>query len=274
MYTLEHPKLELRHNWQLDTRSLEAQIIKQGGPTLDIRTDVEKLPLHNPCTKLSTHLLPILEPNSVAYNRDAQMQFASKRYLSPCAKRYKTPQEIMNDMLFLFNMAHQHYVVAKSNSSDFPSCHCGDSTRRIVTSSILLGYENATHAFDVSKDHSFAIFPFILNYKNITMKGSIVLDPTFDQYFNAEIDPKPLNARIPVRNPVILKLQPNSWVHEVKQDLQFLPNWFCHAQTFKRHVENGHYNFHNGYGYDDGNISFFQRAFANPKELPIINLTQ
>ncbi len=87
--------------------------------------------------------------------------------------------ELGETILQIYQMMHFHYIIGSKRDfkDSFPRNCCGMSSRNLVFSSFSHGFTNAAYAYNHSRDHGYAIYPFLVGRRQVT----VIADPTSDQ---------------------------------------------------------------------------------------------
>jgi len=185
--------------------------------------------------------------------REREMSKTLRKYSQisgPCSMKVDSTDELLEHMLVGYEVAHFHYILGKKHNMRgmFPRYCCGTSSRSVALSLMDFNYPNAAYAYSHRYDHGYVILPFVM--ANESIKGSIVVDPTYDQLWNSDKG----------RNAVFVKLG-SEWEYKTdwKKGANLFPDDISSMDIFREAGSIVDWD----EGYRDVR-KYFARAFANP----------
>lgn len=232
-------------NFQLNIQDLENQIT-----SIDQKYNLFRRPENISTTNEYSFLLKF------AVNDDKRNEPTKidRSITTPISKIYANKQELLSDMLILYQMNYFNYLMAKKqgmNNGDFPHNCCGVSSRNIVLSGNEFEMKNLAYARSSIIPHDYVIAPFQIPSEKI--KGTIIIDPTSDQF----------NYIHEKRNKVMLK-KGVCFEYELHglEDINLFPDKVLGMHQFQYYPENLIEMKSSFNGFD-----FLKQAHENPKEI-------
>ncbi len=176
---------------------------------------------------------------------------------SPCSMMLETREDLRQPISVAYQVSHSNYILFKNENYSFPKCNCGPASRTIVPSIIHFGFPNASYVFSGVKEwknHCYVAMPFVINDGNV--KGSLVVDPTYDQYEDYK------EAEKRTRNPVFIKIG-EEWEHV------FPPKHIISFDILAQEPDamTKHTNDEKDALYHSGCSYFMNKAFSNPLKM-------
>lgn len=175
---------------------------------------------------------------------------------SPCSMLLEEKGDLMKTISVGYQVSYASYLLFKRTYKCFPENRCGESSRSVLLSMMDFGYPNAAYAYNKDGDHGYVIMPFLIRYRNL--KGTVIIDPTYDQIWSNEKKKK-------ARNAVFIKLGEEwDYVEDRRGGKNLYPQRVLSFDTLARNPELVNRSADN---YPVCNKSYFKDAFSNPLEL-------
>lgn len=244
---LEIEPFEVRDGASLNTSSLETQMMDHNGG-FNLRQVTERTRID-----FNKHLefVPFFERTNL--DDDTAMRLTEGLF-GHYSLSISDIQGLYRMMSEAYQVAHHTYILGRKTNmkGTFPFNCCGPSSRAIMLSLLDFGYPNAAYAYSDTFDHGYVVLPFVLGSGDDAFRGSVVVDPTFDQLWDTSR----------TRNAVFIK-EGQRWRYKTqfKGCADLFPTKVRSLGNVKIHPSCHPLDFSRGYHH--GGESYFEAAFDN-----------